>query len=99
MGNERDEGEMKTLAWAAVVGRLNDSMLFETAAGAGRDGTRRKKEQTRTNDRPTTNQSVFCVCKCLDIRDTGTEMRFRDLSRKFVVLVKRNLLFCCGAAD
>jgi len=27
MGYDRDEGEMKTLACAAVVGRLNDSMV------------------------------------------------------------------------
>jgi len=27
MGKERDEGETKTLAWAAVVGRVRDSII------------------------------------------------------------------------
>jgi hypothetical protein len=30
MGYEREEGEMKTLACAAVVGRVNDSMFKGT---------------------------------------------------------------------
>jgi hypothetical protein len=62
MGYESEEGEMNTLAWAAVVGRVNDSMILKvqhrgdgTRGGGGWRGLKATAYETAVGKRSTTN--------------------------------------------
>ena len=79
IGKESEEGEIKTLAWAAVVGRVNDSIL-ERAGKIDDDDGGHEREQGRTND----DKQLTKVCLRLEQRSVAKK-------RWLFVLVKKKL--------